>query len=199
MTNSFSEKELYMDRLLHKNLRRRTEDIEYWRKRAGWFDDDVSMKEFNNGVYDTYYNVDDDGAGHRGGSSSSSSGGFAASAKGLGTFIKIGAAVVAVIFAVLVFRALSRRSSSSRKVGSSSKRSSSDSRGQRSRSRSRSSRSRSRSRRASSKTGNYELMDDKSDTRSRKSSRSRSRSRRHSKSRKSRSRSKSRQNKEVLV
>jgi hypothetical protein len=193
-----------MDRIVHKNLRRRNEDIEYWRQRAGWFDDDVSMKEFNSGVYDTYYNTDDDGAAHRTSSTSTIGG-----AQGLNTFLKIGAALVAVGFAVLLYRALSRRTpASTRKVGS-SKNAPSDTK-QRPRSRSRSSRSRSRSRRtpssapssgapSSAGNSNYELMDEKSEARSRKSSRSRSRSRKNSKSRQPRSRSKPRQNKEVLV
>jgi hypothetical protein len=195
---------LKMNHRVHKNLRRRNEDVEYWRKRAGWFDDDVSMKEFNSGVYDTYYQLDDDGK------ASSSKGTNSATTrisdtKGLATFLKIGAALVAIGFAVLLYRALSRRSSTSRKTGSSSKQPAESK--ARARSRSRSSRSRSRSRRATSGSGataatNYELMDEKSETRSRKSSRSRSRSRRQSKSGnsgKSRSRSKGRQTKEVLV
>ena len=181
----------------YKNLRRRTEDIDYWRKRAGWFDDDVSMKEFNQGVSDTYYNLDDDGAAHRGKSASTASRGRVSSgSQGLNTFLKIGAAVVAVAFAILLFRALSRRTSK-KKVGTS--KSSFSVKNSRSRSRSRA-RSSSRSRRATTPSTNYELMDEKSDTRSRKSSRSRSRSRRSSsKNRKSRSRSKSRAPKEVLV
>ena len=187
-----------MDLAVHKNIRRRLDDVDYWRKRAGWFDDDVSMKEFNSGVYDTYYEVDDDAHGHSSGGSSGGGGmsGFASS-NGLGTFLKIGSAVLAVAFAILIFRALNRRSSSSSRKKDSKHHSSSDTKS-RSHSRSRSSRSRSRSRRASS---NYELMDEKSEARSKRSSRSRSRSRKHSKGRKSRSRSKSRREpkKEVLV
>jgi hypothetical protein len=188
-----------MDLIRHKSLRRRTEDYDYWKARAGWFDDDVSMKEFNSGVYDTYYQLDDDAAAAKRAKSNTSVVG--ANSKGLATFLKIGAAVVAVIFAILVFRALSRRSpASSRKVGSSSKTKEESKSRPHSRSRS-SGRSRSRSRRASS-SANYEIMDDqKSEARSKRSSRSRSRSRRQSKGGKSRSRSKSRQkqNKEVLV
>eukprot|EP00339_Tiarina_fusa_P019024 CAMPEP_0117010090 /NCGR_PEP_ID=MMETSP0472-20121206/8987_1 /TAXON_ID=693140 ORGANISM="Tiarina fusus, Strain LIS" /NCGR_SAMPLE_ID=MMETSP0472 /ASSEMBLY_ACC=CAM_ASM_000603 /LENGTH=195 /DNA_ID=CAMNT_0004712545 /DNA_START=157 /DNA_END=742 /DNA_ORIENTATION=+ len=125
MSQEKSLEELQMDLAVHKNLRRRAEDIDYWRKRAGWFDDDISMKEFNNGVYDTYYQADDDGSSSRpqsGGGGLSVVGG----SKGLGTMLKIGAAVVAVAFAILLFRALSRRSSSSRKKESSSKNTSSD-------------------------------------------------------------------------
>jgi hypothetical protein len=39
---------------------RRLEDVAYWRKRAGWFDDDVSMQKYNNGVSSTYYELGDD-------------------------------------------------------------------------------------------------------------------------------------------
>ena len=48
-------------------------DVDYWRKRAGWMDDDASMSDYNQGVYNTMYGVsgdDDDGA-----TSSSSRGG----------------------------------------------------------------------------------------------------------------------------
>ena len=55
-----SLEELEMDLMVDQSMLRRLEDIEYWRKRAGWYDDEVSMKEFNNGVYDTYYQLDDD-------------------------------------------------------------------------------------------------------------------------------------------
>jgi hypothetical protein len=184
-----------MDLLSKANLRRRVEDVDYWRKRAGWFDDDVSMQEYNSGVYDTYYQLgDDDTAARR--HHSGSKHGLMGRSSGLMTFFKIGSVILALIFGVLLFRALSRRTSSSRK-SSSSKHGSSDSK-HRSRSSSRSSRSRSRSRHPSSSASNYDLMDDKSE-RSKRSSRSRSRSRRHSKSRSSRSRSKSRASKEVLV
>lgn len=185
-----------MDLLSKANLRRRVEDVDYWRKRAGWFDDDVSMQEYNSGVYDTYYQLGDDDTAVRRHSGSKHGGGLMGRSSGLMTFFKIGSVILAVIFGVLLFRALSRRTSSSRK-SSSSKHGSSDSK-HRSRSTSRSSRSRSRSRHPSSSGTNYDLMDDKSE-RSKRSSRSRSRSRRHSKSRSSRSRSKSRASKEVLV
>ena len=39
-----------------------TDDVDYWRSRAGWADDDESMKSYNQGVYNTYY-MGDDGAG----------------------------------------------------------------------------------------------------------------------------------------
>jgi len=43
---------------------RKLEDVDYWRKHSGWFDDDESMKEYNTGVYTSYYSIDDD---HEGG------------------------------------------------------------------------------------------------------------------------------------
>ena len=183
----------------HKNtfLRRRNEEVDYWKKRAGWFDDDVSMQEFNAGVYDTYYSGDDI-PGSSGAGSSSTHKGVGGDSLSLG--LKIGAAVVAIIIAIVVFRILSRRSSKKKKVGSSSKsksgRSTSGDSKSRSRSRSRA-RSRSRSRRAGTSgsvaTSNYELMDDnKSEARSKSSRRSRSRSRRRSKSSSRRSKSSSR-------
>ena len=182
-----------MDLLTKVNLRRRLEDVDYWRQRAGWFDDDVTMQDYNNGVYDTYYQLGDDDHATRRHRSGSRHGGFMRGSSGLMTFFKIGAVILAVIFGVLLFRALNRRTASSRK-SSSSKHSTTESK-HRSRS---SSRSRSRSRHPSSSSTNYDLMDEKSE-RSKRSSRSRSRSRRHSKSRSSRSRSKSRASKEVLV
>ncbi|CAB9521415.1 expressed unknown protein [Seminavis robusta] len=180
------------------HLRRRAEEIDYWRKRAGWFDDDVSMREFNNGVYDTYYQIDDDAVLESGGQKGGGK------RQGLGTFLKVASALLALIVFLLLFRAITRRiapAKKSSKDGKSSKsRSESKSRSGRSSSsrsrsgrstsgRSRSGRSRSRSRKSSS-SSNYELMDDKTDAQSRKSSRSRSRSRR-SRSRSSRTRSKS--------
>lgn len=184
---------------LRSNLRRRVEEVDYWKQRAGWFDDDVSMKEYNTGVYDTYYQEDDayvgSGGGGSGGGGRSGGGNFFTKRRNKSLGLKIAAAVIAILIAVLVFRILSRRSSKKKSAAASSssaaKKSSSSSR---SRSRSRTSRSRSRTRRggSSSVAGNYELMDDKSEARSKRSSRSRSRSRRRSKSSTRRSSSKSR-------
>lgn len=42
---------------------RSLEDVDYWRKASGWFDDDESMKAYNSGVYQSNYNVDDDSSG----------------------------------------------------------------------------------------------------------------------------------------
>jgi hypothetical protein len=187
-----------MDLEINRNLRsRRTEqaqsDYEAWRKQAGWYDDDVSMTEYNNGVYDTYYQLDDDAGRKKSGTSV-----VETESKGLSTFLKVGAIVVAVAVATLLYRALAGRRSSSRDRAS-TKKGSADTKSRsrsKSASRSRSSRSRSRSRRpgaaaAPGATGaNYELMDEKSEARSRKSSRSRSRGRKGTNP--SRSRSKNR-------
>jgi hypothetical protein len=150
------------------------------------------MTEYNSGVYDTYYQLDDDGARAKSATSS-----IAATTQGLSTFLKVGAVVVAVGIAILVYRALAGRRASSKDRSSFNKKGTADTKSRsrsKSASRSRSSRSRSRSRRpgvstAGGASSNYDLMDEKSEARSRKSSRSRSRSRKASSGR---SRSKSR-------
>eukprot|EP00957_Ditylum_brightwellii_P093775 7140051-Ditylum_brightwellii.AAC.1 len=63
---------------------RKLEDVNYWRQRAGWADDDATMANFNQGVYDTYYALGDDDSKSNAGSSSSSSGKSEASAKAAG-------------------------------------------------------------------------------------------------------------------
>ncbi|GKY93040.1 hypothetical protein MPSEU_000272300 [Mayamaea pseudoterrestris] len=161
------------------NLRRRTEDIEYWRQRAGWFNDDESMREYNQGVYDTYYEIDDDGSGrnHRSRLGSSKQREIAKNV------LKVTAVLVALGLLVLMCKTLMRRLGSSKreKVSSDSK-----SRSGRSKSRSR---SRSRSRKTSD--NNYELMDEDG-SRSKRSSRSKSRTRRSRSRSRQRSSSKSR-------
>merc|ERR1712238_583612 len=87
------------------------EEIDYWRKRAGWFDDDVSMREFNNGVYDVSYQIDDDGVNGTGGGSK---GGVGRDGKGLATFLKVASVLVAIAVVILLYRAISRRLSSSK-------------------------------------------------------------------------------------
>ena len=42
-----------------RHHRRLDEDVDYWRKRAGWADDDETMKKYNQGVYNTYYSGGD--------------------------------------------------------------------------------------------------------------------------------------------
>lgn len=155
---------------------RRVEDVKYWRQRAGWFDDDEKMKEYNNGVYDTYYQIDDDQGGHR-------SGGRRRHSDMVKTGLKVVCVLVALVLCTLMFRAIMRRVGSSKKE---KKRSDSRSRSGRSKSRSR---SRSRSR----KTGSdYNLMDDDGDAKSSRSKRSTRSSRSKSKSKRSSSRSRSR-------
>lgn len=168
--------------------RRADEQISYWRQRAGWFDDDETMLEYNNGVYDTYYQLDDDGYG---------SGGRGGGRRRNSDIVKQGLKVLCVLVALglsaLMFRAIMRRMGTTKKE----KKRSSDSRSRSSRSKSKSrSRSRSRSRKSRA-TGDYNLMDDEDgkSARSKRSTRSKSgsRSKRRSRSRsRPRSRSKSR-------
>lgn len=170
------------------NLRRRVEDVDYWMKQAGWYTDDASYTGYNA----NYNGGNSGGGGSSGGSNSSRYVDGGNRKPELSTGLKITAAIISIVIAMVVFRVLSRRSSK-KKISLSSKHGS-DSRSMRSRSRSRSGRSRSRTRRSGQAGSNYELMDDKSDSRSRKSGRSRSRSRRSrskSKSRSSKTRSKS--------
>jgi len=171
-------------------IQRRLEDeVNYWRNKAGWYDDDVSMKEYNSGVYSSFYSMDDDG------SSSGSSGGGGGFISGIDDMLTTGAQILGALFGlaiiIMLIRAVSRRGSSKKKKSredrsSRSKKSSrSSSRhrsSSRSRSKSRSSRSRSRARRSGG-DDDYELMEDGRSTRSEKSSRSRSRSKARSKSR----------------
>jgi hypothetical protein len=173
--------------LHHAQYVRRAEDVDYWRKAAGWFDDDAKMLEYNNGISDTYYQPRDGNGG-----SSFSLGGQQSETIGLA--LKIGVVVVVLVLFICVIRAIARRMEEKKVSSSEGKRSSSRSRslGRSSSSRARSSRSRSRTRGAS----DYEMMDDGDDGRSRKSTRSssgRSRSKGRSSSRtRERSRSKPR-------
>jgi hypothetical protein len=168
--------------VVHRHaVRRRTEDVDYWRKRSGWFDDDRAMKDYNDGVYDTYYQLDDDRSrSHR-------SGGITGGANSdlINTCIKVLAVVVALALCFLMFRILNRRLGSEKKEKK--RRSSSTGRsGERS-----SSRPRSRSR---SRKGEYDLMseDTDNDGKSRGSNRSRSKSGRSRSRTRARSRSASR-------
>jgi hypothetical protein len=177
-----------MDLVDKGQLMRRVEELDYWRKRAGWFDDDESMKEYNSGVYDAYYQTRDS----NGGKFSLTSTGKNADA--IKIILKVIIVLVALILLGLLLRAIARRMEEKGKTVD-RKRSSSRSRsvGRSSSSRSRSGRSRSRSR-ADVGAGGYDLMDD-DDGRSRKSNRSSSRSKskgRSSSRSRERSRSKSR-------
>lgn len=172
--------------------RRADEQINYWRQRAGWFDDEETMEEYNQGVYETYYEYDDDAytgrnGGGRGGSKSA--------------IVKNGLKVLCVLVALglsaLMFRAIMRRVGTTKKE----KKRSSDSRSRSGRSKSKSrSRSRSQSRKSRSGHGHghggsdYNLMDDDDgkSARSKRSTRSKSGSRNKRRSSRSRSRPRSR-------
>ena len=198
-------------------VHRRLEDanVDYWRSRAGWADDDETMRSYNEGVYSSYYGGD---------AGSTSSGGhrsFSNTSKQMHLPWLLGI-VSSVIFLILLVKCCSaappksdrkgRTSSvkssrdSSRSVrdkhGERRSRSRSHAASDRSRSKSRTrSKSQSRSRRSDGDEGDdsdvdYKLMDEE-DARSRssrKSSRSKSRSTRRegSPSSRARSRSKSR-------
>ena len=181
------------------------EDVDYWRKRAGWFDDDTSMKDYNTGVYSSYYSADDDKATSNSGTRKSIFSSFRV--PGSGTIFKVGLGIFAAIVVLMVIRTIVQRSSrhksshgSSRSLSRSRRRGESRSRRSNSRSRSksrtRSSRSKSRSRRSDISDGNYELMSDDGE-KSRKSRSSRSRSK--SKSRSSRSKSRSKGTREEML
>lgn len=153
--------------------RRLDEELEYWRNRAGWFDDDVAMAEYNNGVYDKYYNSDGEDNGGGSGLNVFSNAGASGKEKGVLIF-KIVAILICLILCFFMFRIIARRFAGD-KDKKSKKKSSSSSRSR--------SKSRSRSRSRSRKRGDYDLMDEEKSRRSARSSRSKSRSRRSSRSR----------------
>jgi len=171
---------------------RRVEDVEYWRQRAGWFNDDESMKAYNEGV-----STSEGSSG--GGSSSSSAARVGKEAAIVKNVIKILSIVVALGLSILMFRAIMRRMSSDPETTTAAAKDK-----KRSESRTRSSsvrRSRSRSR---SRKGDYDLMGD-DDNKSRKSTRSKSSSRRsrsrsrHGDSKRSRSKGRSSSDKKPPV
>lgn len=192
-----------------------TDDVDYWRSRAGWADDDESMKSYNQGVYNTYY-MGDDGAG-----GSTSNNNSSAGKKALDHLGWILGLASTVIFLVMLVKCCSSAPSQSSRKGRTSSVKSRDSsrsirdkhgeRRSRSRSRAASGRSRSKSRTRSKSrcrkgegggggggTGSdYKLMDEEEDNKSRRSTKSSnskrsSLSRSHSKAARSRSRSKAR-------
>lgn len=201
---------------------RRLEDanVDYWRQRAGWADDDEAMKSYNQGVYNTYYMGNDDESGGSGSSKGSNSAGKKA-LDNLGWILGLASTIIFLI--MLVKCCSSAPTSSGRKGRTSSVKSRDSSRSirdkhgeRRSRSRSRAasgrSRSKSRTRSKSKSRGNrnaeggssgggtsvadYKLMkeDDDDDNKSRRSTRSassRRSSRSRSRSKTARSRSKS--------
>ena len=182
--------------------KRNLEDVDYWRHRAGWFDDDEAMKQYNEGVYDTFYSTTDD---DRFASSSSSSktssklSTFFGSGEIVTTSIKVFAGIIGVAVFVLLVRAVRRvsqsRKKSTRKISNlstaSAKRPSSRSRSRsKSKMRSRSSRSRSRRRKSRNEDNgkDYSLMEDGEGTKSLRSSKSKSRDKSRTRSSRSRSR-----------
>lgn len=184
---------------LRPPFRRRAEDVDYWRKQAGWFDDDETMQAYNNGVYENYYNVDDDNIdwtqwkqqnNNNGGDSIEEE-----KSDVMMTTIKVVGIVAGICLLVYVFRLLTRGETKKKDKKEKKKKSSSASES-RTRSKSRS-RSRSRSRR-----GDYDLMEDKtndSEARSKRSSRSKSRSSRSRSRTRSRSKTADTKTEAVLV
>lgn len=162
---------------------RRAEDVDYWRKRAGWFDDDAAMKDYNVGVYDAYYQLDDDQTKKSGGSGNRHRGGGLSNSDLASNAIKALAVLIALGLCFLLFRVISRRWGEGKEKKK--KRSSS-----RDRSKSRS-RSRSRSRKDRGDAG-YDLMEDGDATTGEDGEAKSSRSRRSSSRSKNRSRSRAR-------
>uniref|UniRef100_A0A7S4M861 Uncharacterized protein n=1 Tax=Odontella aurita TaxID=265563 RepID=A0A7S4M861_9STRA len=169
---------------------RALEDVDYWRKRAGWFDDDESMMEYNKGVYDTYYSLDDEYSedGSSSSSSGSSSRGGGMGKKNIAIALKVVGAVAAFGILLCICRAISRRRSEAAVASEKTKSLASDGEegGRNGRSKSRSgtasSRSSSRHRRSSSRARSKSVSGGRSRSKSvdrrSGSGRSRSRSRR---------------------
>jgi len=206
---------------------RSLEDVDYWRKRAGWFDDDETMNAYNEGVQDTYYATDDN-ASSSGKAGSKISFSSKAAKKAMQSVLITLAVLIGLITLTKLCKrcskknqtsreklekltskdksryradddAKSRKSSKSRDTRKSSKsRDTRKSSRSQSRSKSRSGRSRSRSR-SHRERSDYELMED-GGRHARKSSRSsRSKSKSRSSRSKSRSRTEGRDKPEMLV
>ena len=169
------------------NQLRRIEDVEYWRQRAGWFNDDVAMRDFNDGAYESFYGGS--GGGGDGGGGGGGGGGLATESTIFKNTIKIVSIIVALGLSILMFRAIMRRMSSDSSSSNKKEKKRSESKGRSGSVK----RSRSRSR---SRKGDYDLMKDDEDNKSRRSSRSKSSRRSRSRSRHDakRSRSKGRSN-----
>jgi len=186
---------------------RKLEDVDYWRKQSGWYDDDESMREYNDGVHTSTYATNDDSVVATKSSNSSAGGGLGIDSEMLKTAGQICGALVGIVVLVMLVRAITRGSTRRKKADSSGSTARSGKKSgsrRRSSSRSRSkSRTRSRSKRAKESGGdgatgeNYELMEDNKSANSRPRSRPRSRSKARSRS-KSRSRPSSRRE-EMLV
>lgn len=188
-----------------KSYNRNLEDVDYWRKRAGWADDDETMKSYNQGVYNTYYLGDENNSGGGSGSSVSKKNNQSSIklSDHLGWIVGLASAL---IFLILLVKCCSadpaeksrkHRSSSSAKSRDSSRslRDKHADRRSRSRSRARSkSRTRSKSRSRGEVIEDYKLMDGEDDNHSRKSSKSKKSSRSRSRS-KTRSKSRTRDSK----
>lgn len=158
--------------LIRSHLRRRTEDIAFWRKRAGWYDDDQSMREYNSGVYDAYYQADDDGSYYL--QSNESNGQVSTNSNTAATVFKFVAFAVVTGFFAMLIRAIGRRArkEAPKNADRKERRRSNSKDPSLSRSLSRS-RSRSRSR---CRNDAYDLMTDADDvSRSKRSSRSKTR------------------------
>eukprot|EP00555_Chaetoceros_dichaeta_P000031 CAMPEP_0198277786 /NCGR_PEP_ID=MMETSP1447-20131203/66037_1 /TAXON_ID=420782 /ORGANISM="Chaetoceros dichaeta, Strain CCMP1751" /LENGTH=224 /DNA_ID=CAMNT_0043972839 /DNA_START=236 /DNA_END=910 /DNA_ORIENTATION=+ len=175
---------------------RKLEDVEYWRQKSGWYDDDTSMMDYNSGVYSTNYAIDDDYSDDN--SSSSSSGGMGLDSDILHTALTICGALVGMVVLIMLVRAVTRGSArrNSADGDHSTNRSKRGTNRRRSASRTRSkSRTRSRSSRrtkesgdgasAAVEDGNYELMEENKSQGSRHRSRSKGRSRSKSRTRQS--------------
>lgn len=86
-------------------IRRRLDDVDYWRKQAGWFDDDATMKQYNSRVYGTNDNGGTGGKIGTTGNSSNRSSENNNSTKGItGTVL-----VLLFILSIVLVRAMQRR------------------------------------------------------------------------------------------
>jgi len=207
-----------------QQLRRHLDDeeVSYWRNRAGWYDDDASMKQYNENAMEGggggYYNYESNSGG---GSGSGSGGGSMSGATGsggsgsfFGNAVGVTLLVISIVALFLIGRAIRRKMSKQgggtgerpdRRSTSRSRRSVSGSQSRSSSRRRSRSRARSRSRvRSSSKargeSSEYSLMDDRKERKSeRKRSSSRARSKSRSRSSRSRSRARERHSKEEML
>jgi hypothetical protein len=149
---------------LRQQSRRRNEDVDYWKQRAGWFDDDQAMQDYNNGVNDANVQLDDNDdkeKGSRGGGQLSS------------TYLDVTTVVIRslVILILLGICILLYRAIVSRPFSGSTQESEQN--------RQLSSRERSESRERSRKGGKYKLLsEDGKGSRRKRSRRGRSRTRR---------------------
>lgn len=173
-----------------QSIHRRLEDVTYWRKKAGWFDDDASMKNYNSKAQSNRFFSSDDGSG--GGNNGS---GYSSETL-LWNIIGVIVIVVSVAFMFFIARAITRKLTAKSRskesiIGERDAEKTSSARSHRSRT-SRA-RSRSRSRAANDESGattEYRLMDGEDDHR-RERRKERSSSRVRSSSRRSQSRTRS--------